>query len=72
MGECLFIIPASHPPRSTNKGDVNEMRISSISTPRIQGQYTRLPCNMKSTLFIQKDSLHGPNSPNPKEMQPKD
>ena len=58
MGMWLFIIPASNPPWSTNKGDVNEMRISDISTPGIQGQYTRLLLNMTSTLFNQKDSLH--------------
>ena len=72
MGVCLFITPASHPPRSANKGDANEMRISSTSTPGIQGQYTRLLRNMKSTLLNRKDSLHGPKGPKPKEMQPKD
>ena len=42
MGVCWFIIPASHPPRSANKGDAKEIRVSSISTPGIQGQYTRV------------------------------
>ena len=72
MGVWLFIIPASHPPWSANKGDANEMRISDISAPGIQGQYTQLLRNMTNTLFNQKDSLHGPNSPNPKKKQPKD
>ena len=72
MGMWLFIVPASHPPRSANKGDANEMRISDISTSGIQGQYTRLLCNMTSTLFNRRDSFHWPKGQKPKEMQPKE
>ena len=46
--------PASHPPRSANTGEAKEMRISSISTTRIQGQYTQTTENMKKDLEVFK------------------
>ena len=42
--------PASHPPRSANKGDTKEMQTSSIPTPGIQGQHTQTTENMTRDL----------------------
>ena len=46
--------PASHPPRSANMGDANEMRISDIPTPGIQGQHTQTTENMTRDLEVFK------------------
>ena len=57
MGVWLFIIPASHPPWSANKGDANEMRVSNIFSTKNTG--TIYSTNVKYDMyFIIPEIIH--------------